>query len=654
VVLVAMAPVLVALAWVVIGPVAAFFITALASRLLGVRRGWLSMAIAGVIGWTVAVVVAGLLTSWTWSSATMVLAAVALGPVLTMVAAVGLDLLAQPGSLTQGDRSGLLTVPRPFRTVRLAVAPLGRYREVARIAAANGLLPRPRQGRAIDGTEVAVRRTLEQAGGMFVKLGQVASTRNDLLPAAMCAELSKLRASVAPAAREDVQPALEHALGMPVADAFATFDWDPLASASIAQVYAAELHDGRPVVVKVQRPGIESLVDRDGAALLQIAGMVERHTLLGLTSRPRELAEEFIGDLHEELDFRVEAANADALAAVTPATWRVRIPAVHQELSSRTVLVEERFEGVSVADLAEVRRRGADPAEISTRLLRTFLGQLFDAGLFHADPHPGNVLLLDDGWLGLIDFGAVGRLGATERQAVVEMMVGVASGNVTTLRDALLSIVVVEGSASVPAIDAALRDFLARHVRPGQGITAEAFGALVTIVGELGLRVPRWFATLARAMVTLEGTLRTIDPAFSLVDGALQMAPELMPTLHAPGDLRVAVEQELAVQLPRLRRLPERVDTLLGQASAGRLSVRVALFTEPDDERVVTKLVNRVVQTVLAASLGIGSAVLIGIDAGPSITDAVSLNEVLGYAGLIGASVLGLRVVAAVVRDGVW
>ena len=288
------------------------------------------------------------------------------------------------------------------------------------------------------------------------------------------------------------------------------------------------------------------------------------------------------------------------------------------------MLVEERFDGVSVADLDEVRRRGADPVEISTRLLRTFLGQLFDAGLFHADPHPGNVLLLDDGWLGLIDFGAVGHLGATERQAIVEMMVGVASGNVTTLRDALLSIVVVEGSASVPAIDAALRDFLTRHVRPGQGITADSFSGLVTIVGDLGLRIPRWFATLARAMVTLEGTLRTIDPAFSLVDGALQIAPELASGIQSPGDVRAALEQEVALQLPRLRRLPERFDTLLGQAAAGRLSVRIALFAEPEDERFVTKLVNRVVQTVLAASLGIGSIVLIGIDVGPSITDTVT------------------------------
>jgi ubiquinone biosynthesis protein len=653
-VVVALAPILVVLAWLVVGPVAAVVITGLASRLLGVRRGWVSLAIAGVIGWTLAVVLAGLLTSWMWSSGRMALLALLLGPLITMVAAVGIDLLAHPGSLSRGDRSGLITWPRPIRTVRQALAPVGRYREVARIAAANGLLHRPRPGEGLEGTEVAVRRTLEQAGGMFVKLGQVASTRNDVLPESMCAELAKLQTSVTAVPREELEPALEAALGQPVSEAFATFDWNPLASASIAQVYAAELHDGQAVVVKVERPGIDALVERDGEALLQIAGMVERHTLLGLTSRPYALAEEFVGDLRDELDFRIEAANAIALAAATPASWRVHIPAVYQELSSRTVLVEERLDGVSVAATAELQRRGVDPAELSTQLLRAFLGQLFGAGLFHADPHPGNVLLLDDGTLGLIDFGAVGRLGATERQAVVQMMVGVASGNVTTVRDALLSIVLVEGSATVPAIDAALREFLSRHVRPGQGITADAFGGLVTIVGQLGIRVPRWFATLARAMVTLEGTLRIIDPAFSLVDGALQLAPELRPTLEAPTDLRGAVEQELAVQLPRLRRLPERVDTLLDQTSAGRLSVRVSLFAREEDERVVTKLVNRSVQTILAASLGIGSTVLLGVDAGPSISDTVTFNEVLGYCGLVAAAVLGLRVVAAVVRDGLW
>ena len=177
-----LAPVLVALAWIVIGTMAAVVITGLAGRLLGVRRGWISLWVAGLVGWTLAVLGAGLLTGWTWSSPEMVLAALVLGPITTMVAAVGLDLLAHPGSLTPSDRAGLLSLPHPIRSVRQAVAPIGRYREVLRIAAANGLLHRPRRGAHLEGTQVAVRRTLEQAGGMFVKLGQVASTRTDVLP----------------------------------------------------------------------------------------------------------------------------------------------------------------------------------------------------------------------------------------------------------------------------------------------------------------------------------------------------------------------------------------------------------------------------------------------------------------------------------------
>ena len=192
-------------------------------------------------------------------------------------------------------------------------------------------------------------------------------------------------------------------------------------------------------------------------------------------------------------------------------------------------------------------------------------------------------------------------------------------------------------------------------MRAGGGIGAGAFADLVVLIGNIGLRPPRWFATLGRAMVTLEGTLRLLDPSYSLVDAATRLAPSLpgpLSDLSDVGDLRSAALKELAVQLPRLRRLPERVDSVLDQATSGRLGLRVSLFASERDEQLVTRLLNRLVLGLLAASIGIGSTVLLSAGGGPQLTSSVTLLEVIGYGGLVAASVLTLRVVASIIRDG--
>ena len=177
-------------------------------------------------------------------------------------------------------------------------------------------------------------------------------------------------------------------------------------------------------MVKVERPGLDETMALDSAAIMQLAGLIERRTTLGLTLRPSQLAAEFIDNVREELDFRIEAANAEAIALAVSGADRVRVPAVFPALSTKRMLTEERVGGHSVADIERLRSLGIDPSDLARRLVDAFVIQIFDAGVFHADPHPGNILVEDDGTIVLIDLGAVGRLGPNQRDLVLQMLAG--------------------------------------------------------------------------------------------------------------------------------------------------------------------------------------------------------------------------------------
>lgn len=635
--------------WVVLGLPAALLVTFIGGRLLGARRGWTALLFSGILGWTIGVLIAGGVTSWGWESRRMVLLALVVGALFTMMIAIGLDFIAVQGTLAKGDAAGLVTVSRPFAKIRSKAAPARRYREVLRLAKANGLV-----GGNVDHLSLpeGARRTIEQAGGIFVKLGQVASTRGDILPAAWCDELSKLRSAAAPAPESTMRDHVTTQLGRPVEEVYASFDWTPIASASIAQVYAATTLDGEQVVVKVQRPGLDEIVATDTAAIMSIASLVEHRTPLGLSMKPTDLAREFLDGVREELDFRIEAANALDLAAAVESFEGVRVPTIHLHASTRMVLTEERVVGRPVTDLAWLTELGLDTATVAKRVIDVFLHQMFVAGVFHADPHPGNILMDADGTIVLIDLGAVGRLGPTYRSAVMSMLMAASMGDPQLLRTSLTEVIRVDSRVDLHDLDFAIQEFFDRHFVPGKGITTAAFADLSSIVGAFGLRLPDWFGTLSRTMVTLEGTLKGIDPDFALVDAGREFGERYVKDRHGLDGVRAALEKEALTQLPRLRRLPTQVGELLDQAATGRLSAKVSMFSDERDQALLTRLVDRVVFAVIASALGIGSVVLIGIDNGPGLTADITLNEFIGYTGLVASALLVMRVVANVIRDG--
>lgn len=641
-------------------------VSVLASRMLGVRRPLSAILASGVVGWITAVVVSIVLAG-ELEDAHLIRNTLVLSFIFTMMAAVALDLFAKPGTLTQGDAAGMITIPHPKRYVEDRVDVVRRSREIVDIARRNGFGPqlgmkrhRSHEDAALERepAPVRARRTLEQCGGMFVKLGQIASTRSDLVPPEFIVEFSKLQSSVAPADPSSMRELIETELGAPVEVVFAEFDWDPIGTASIAQVYKATLRTGEPVVVKAQRPEIADIVRRDTEVLVRVAGAVERNTQFGAEYRLSTIVEEFTAGVNEELDFRVEAQNAVAIGNNLKAVAGIRAPRVFGDFSTKRLLVQERFEGPSISDTSKVDALGFSRHDLADVLLRATLKQMMTDGYFHADLHPGNVLLLADGELGLIDFGACGRLDPLQMASLKQMLMATALRDAALLRQAVLEVCDVGADLGDDALERALARFLALYVRPGETVSAGAVSDLLQLLLQFGIGVPMEFTTFGRALVVLEGTLRTISPEYSFSEGATTVATEWVGV--APSDdgtftdeqFEELAKRELIAMAPTLRELPRQTDRVLRQLQRGEIATRVSLFSKEEDVRFVSKMVNRGVLALMGAVVGLMSTILLVTTSGPLFAGEVTLLNLFGYIGLLGSTIIMLRVIAAVVREG--
>ncbi len=480
--------------------------SALVGRVLGVRRSFAATLVSGTLGWIVGAVVALWIAADTHPASDGFSRNLFLFSLLgSMAAAVWLEFLARPGVLVRAQ-TGLQSVPHPVRSLRRRGRRVQRYAEITRIAVRNGLGPSLGLGRKEDveaaGARPPVRRlrlALEECGGMFVKLGQVLSTRTDLISPQAAAELGLLQDHVRPAPRDAIAEVLEEELDTPVPEVFPGFDWQPLAAASIGQVYRAQLPDGSPVVVKVQRPGIDESVRVDLSVLEELGHVVESRTSWGREYRVDELVDEFSARLREELDYRIEARNAHSIASTMPVDAHIRVPYVYDELSTSRVLVMEWLDGTSVREVDWSAARVADRVELADSLLQAFLEQMLQEGVFHADPHPGNVMLLADGHLALIDFGAAGRLDPVQQAALRDLMAGVSRRDADAVVQAVLQVASLRRGVDVNDFERALARFMAQHLAPGSQPDAAMFNAMLRLMFDYGITMPAEWSTFFRA-----------------------------------------------------------------------------------------------------------------------------------------------------------
>ncbi|MBW2373404.1 MAG: phosphotransferase, partial [Deltaproteobacteria bacterium] len=496
-------------------------------------------------------------------------------------------------------------------------------------------------------TPVRVRLALENLGPTFIKLGQVLASRGDLLPPEYVDELSHLQSGVTAVPFEELREQLVEDLGQPPEDVFTDLDTEPLAAGSIGQVHTAKLPDGTRVVLKIRRPGIEKTIRADLRLLERLAEILEKEVVELRRFRPRMVVRQFARSLKAELDFSIEGRNTQRIARNMVAVEGLVIPGIFEQYSSKRLIVQEFILGHSAdAWTRGDRPEGLDPVRIASLGADAILRMVFDDGFYHADPHPGNVLFLPGGRVGLIDFGMVGRLSDERRQQVVLLLSAAMDRDEDALVDTLLEWS-DGGDTDLDALSQDCNDFLDRY--SGRELKdldiAGMLEDITRIVRQNSLMLPADVAMLIKVIVTLEGLGRRLDPTFSLDEHLAPVARRLIRRMSSPRRVIASNWKDLRrlfVALPRdLRRLVLR-------ARRGGLKIELDLKRLDDFGHQLDRSANRVTVGLITSALIVGTSIAMTIDAGPMVLGV----PVLGLLGFLTSFTIGLLLLWSILRSG--
>ncbi|MCL5025612.1 MAG: AarF/ABC1/UbiB kinase family protein [Chloroflexi bacterium] len=473
------------------------------------------------------------------------------------------------------------------------------------------LSPRQRRlfGRVIGGTPHTqaehLRMALGELGGAFIKLGQVLSTRADLLPPEYIAELSKLQDAAPPVPFEQVRQTIYEELGEWPENVFGAFDPEPAASASIGQAHSARLKDGREVIVKVRRPGIEAQVEQDLEILRGVSEWAEANTPIGEYYNLADLVDEFAYTLRNELDYNLEGRNADRFRQNFADDEGIYVPHVHWRFTTSKVLTLERVGGIKVSDAEALDRAGIDRHGVAENSVRLMLLEVFEFGFFHADPHPGNFFVRPDGSIALIDFGMVGRVDKRMQEALLRIGLAAVRLDAEALADELYLLGVAGGRAKRLALQRDLSHLLGRYAEGSikDLAASEATGEVMSIALHHKLQLPSELVMLFRVISVSESIGARLDPNFRLFAFATPYLRDFWqerrsPQATASRFFRAATDAtELSLELPR------RASRLLTELERGEVGIRVNIEDVHELTRQLHRAVNRLALSLLFAAL---------------------------------------------------
>ncbi len=504
----------------------------------------------------------------------------------------------------------------------LKVRHAGRYRQLAALLVKHGRgdlirtagldtdLPELADERGDPDAAASLADDLEAMGPTYIKLGQMLSTRVDLISPAYVEALSRLQDDVAPFEYDEVERIVSTELGVRLATVFPTFDPTPLAAASLAQVHRATLRDGREVVVKVQRPDIRGQILEDVEVLRELAGVLDGHTDFGERFGIADLLEEFRRSLMEELDYRREAENLSTIGAMLEDHDRILVPEPVTDLTTSRVLTMEFIPGRKVTDIGPLGRLELDGAALADELFGAYIRQVLVEGVFHADPHPGNVLVTDDNQLVLLDIGMVARIAPEYRERLLKLLLALADARPDEVVRAARTM-----GEELPDYDAnQFRRSVSRVVsRAANASLADLdLGAmllqLIREAGEHGLKMDPELTMLGKAMLNLDQVATALDPDFQPLEALQRHSGQLMKT--SMGRSPASVLSTMLEAKEFAEALPGRVNRAFDAVGEGNFELRIKAFDEDEFLRGLHKLANVIAAGLVLSSLILASALL--------------------------------------------
>ncbi len=493
-----------------------------------------------------------------------------------------------------------------------------------------------------------VRMAVEELGPTFIKLGQILSTRPDLVPLEYSRELSKLQDHVPPFPYEEVRAIITEELGETPEELFAHFETEPLAAASIGQVHRARLADGDEVVVKVQRPGIRKIVEVDLEILLHLASLMERHVEEMEVQRPTRIVEEFARSLEKEIDYTIEAYQTERFSRQFLGEHTVYVPKIYREFNSSRVLTIEYIEGIKVTDFEALEKNGCNLHTLAENGADLVMKQIFVHGFFHADPHPGNIFILSNNVICFLDFGMMGRIRRDEREDFTDFVISLAGKNERKITESVLRLSVYDQEPDRERLERDLTDLLEEQVygRQGKLEMGKLFQKLIETVTTHGLTIKPDLYLMMKALGTIEGIAKMLDPAIDILKQAepfvRQIQEERMNPKRIAGDM-LEIGSEL-IQLGR--EIPGELRSILKQAREGKMKIE---FGHSGLEPLINthnRGTNRLVFAIVLAALIIGSSLVVLSGIPPRWHDI----PLIGLAGFILAGVIGFSLLISILR----